>query len=148
MAKRFEEVVRMFQDFLEKHKCPREVKWIKPSDVIFPGKPYLYLRLPLPPAREEMAKRTYEAGMDKGMGVLFEMLCQTDGVSYCFVWSPKDADEAERMLMPADGGLKMSTRMQRPEVEVRAVRNRLLWRVLDFLPGRRKVDDGFLQIGA
>jgi hypothetical protein len=54
------------------------------------------------------AKRDYEFARHAGLGVSLEGLVAVRGSTFAVVRYPRDAEEAERLMYPSDGGLKLS----------------------------------------
>ena len=122
-APNFEAEIARFQQFLRVNQFSEKILWIQPKDLLITGKRLLYVRSPVPKAREIVAQQTFEKGIGQGRGVLLKALFELHGKSFCFVWVPENDDEAARALMPA--GVKLSIYTDR--IPVTAVRSRLLW---------------------
>jgi hypothetical protein len=133
----FEAAVERFRNFIIANNCPPEIIWIRSVDTVFPPERVVYVKFTVASTNVDLARETYEKGMVQKRGVLFSTLCELESATCCFVWFPKDADEAERNLMPADGSLKMSVRTDAPRVQGKAVRNPLRWKLLQKAYGKR-----------
>jgi hypothetical protein len=124
----FEDARTKFQAFLAQQGYSQELLWIRVADVISSGKPLIYVRRSK--NSEKLCRADYEAGISGGLGVLLRAIGEIDCKSCCYVWTPKSLDEAQRMLMPRDGGLKMQVRSGGPKLELKLVRNPFLWGLL------------------
>ena len=128
----FDEAVIQFQSFLGNEGYSRQIVWITPCDILLTGKPMVYLRVSEPGQNLSVVQREYELGTAANLGVKLSSFCDFGKFSYCFVWHPRDKDEAQRALMPADGGLKLSVTNGSSRPIARRVSNRILWWLLKF----------------
>ena len=62
----------------------------------------------LEPLRLSEAEREYEFARHQGLGVCLDGVRVVRGATIAAVIYPCDADEAERLMYPSDGGLKLS----------------------------------------
>jgi hypothetical protein len=58
------------------------------------------------------AKRAYEFARQRGLGVCLYAIRVIRGSTFAAVEYPRDTDEAERLMYPSDGGLKLSVAVQ------------------------------------
>jgi hypothetical protein len=56
----------------------------------------------------DQAHREYEFARQQGLGVCLYAVRGIGGSSFALVEYPRDSDEAERLMYPSDGGLKLS----------------------------------------
>ena len=95
----FERVAGDFRQFLRRQGYPEQVVWVEPGDVIVSDR-NLYIRRSNPHANEERVNRAFDAGLRRGLGVLLAALCVTTDATCCYLWAPRDEDEAMRHLLP------------------------------------------------
>lgn len=129
MYQDFDAAVSDYTEFLKKCGCPSRIIWVTPEDVLFTRSGRIYIRHAAE-GRAAQARKQYEAGLESGLGVEFLMLCELNDSARCFVWFPRDRGEAERMMMPADGSLKMSALNNSSKRKGKGIRSRLAWEVL------------------
>lgn len=122
MNSSFNEALVGFQQFLEKNRYPREVVWVRPDDVLVSSKPVIYVKVPVPGDNQQSVRKLFELGISQRKGVLFDTLCEGDGVTFSYAWVPRDESEAEQALMPE--GLKMSAKTGASRMTGRVVRSR------------------------
>ena len=125
----FHDAFSAYAEFLEKCGCPPRIIWVTPKDVLFTRSPRVYVRLAAH-GRLAEARKEYESVLVTKLGVEFRMLCELNGASVCFVWSPRDQKEATQMMMPQDGGLKMSALSAGSIRRAERIRNGLVWEFL------------------
>jgi len=91
----FEEAANRFKAFLLENGWPTEIVWV---------------RSPEHPERLQPSevKREYEFGRHQGLGVCLYAIRVVGGSAFAVVEYPRDSDEAERLMYPSDGGLKLS----------------------------------------
>ncbi|HEY2120517.1 MAG TPA: hypothetical protein VGH37_15105 [Candidatus Acidoferrum sp.] len=133
MQDTFSEAVAQFQAFLADNKYSRQIIWLSPENVLISGKRFLYVKPPSSSEDAELARQSIEAGMKQKLGVVFSTLCEVEGATCCAIWFPEDADEAKRMLMPADGSLKMNVQDEGSRIPGILVRNSLYWHFLCYI---------------
>ena len=102
----------------------------------------MYLRVSPPERSVAAARREYEAGIAGKLGVEFSTLCELNDAECSYVWFPRDQDEAERMMMPADGSLKMSA-LTGPHTRGKGIYNSLVWRWLEVWFGKNSALCGY-----
>jgi len=137
MLETFEAAENRYRRFLSENGYAPKIIWVRSQNVVFPGRRYVYVKFPIPTENLAQARETYESGMAQKRGVLFSSLCELEEATCCFVWFPKDRDEAARYLMPADGSLKMSALIDLARVPGRVIRNSLAWRIVRLRHGKR-----------
>ena len=131
MLPHFEDAVTRFRDFLGSQGYPTQIVWITPGDVLLTGRRLVYLRVLDPEQNLSLARKEYEEGIADDFGVTLSSFCDCGKSSYCYVWHPHDKDEAQRALMPADSGLKLSATIRSPQPIARQISNRILWWLLE-----------------
>jgi hypothetical protein len=85
-----------------------------------------YLRPPSADVAFATARRKYEGTVSRRLGVKLGTLCWVESITYCYVFRPSSALEAEYTLMP--DGLKLSVRTPLPEGVI--VSNEVEWQRL------------------
>ena len=140
MTTDFEADVCSFQEFLRGNGSPEKIIWIQPEDILLTGKRLFYLKTPVPESRGSAARQAYEAGLRRGLGVLFLTICELENATCCYVWTPENEEEAAQALMPV--GLKMSIKADK--ISAIPVPSHLLWLLLRFRYRRRQANKGFL----
>jgi hypothetical protein len=139
MLETFEAAENRYRRFLVENGYPPQIIWVRSQNVVFPGKRFVYVKFPIPAENLARARETYESGITQQRGVLFSSLCELEEATCCFVWFPKDRDEAARYLMPADGSLKMSALIDLARVPGRVIRTSLAWKILQLRHGKRTI---------
>jgi hypothetical protein len=143
MKEGFDDAVAKYAEFLKQCGCPQRIIWVAPKDVLFTGSSLIYIKLSVPESNAAAARKEYEAGIASTLGVEFRTLCGLHGATCCFVWFPRDREEAQRMMLPADGGLKMSAKSDLANITSRGVRNWLVWELLKRRHGKKGVLYGY-----
>jgi hypothetical protein len=91
----FEEATKRFQAFLFQNGWPTEIVWVRNTD-----------------QREQLraseAEGEYDFARRQGLGVCLDAIRIVQDSTIALVTYPNNADEAERLMYPADGGLKLS----------------------------------------
>jgi hypothetical protein len=140
MKEGFDAAVAKYAEFLKQGGCPQRIIWVGLRDVLFTGSSRIYIRMPVPELNAAAARKENEAGITSTLGVEFRTLSERNGATWCFVWFPRDREEARRMMMPADGSLKMSAQTDRSNVRSKGIGNWFVWERLKRLPREK----GFL----
>jgi hypothetical protein len=106
----FRQATSQFRQFLLETGWPERIVWVR-SDVA------RSFEQPVAVNRCEVseAEREFEVGRQKGLGVLLDAICTFQGATCATVLHPSDSDEAERLMYPSNGGLKMSATIPRAE---------------------------------
>jgi hypothetical protein len=91
----FEEATRRFQKFLLENGWPTEIVWVKSDE-------------PLERLPSAEVTREFESARHRGFGVCLYATRVKGGSTFAVVEYPRDSDEAERLMYPSDGGLKLS----------------------------------------
>jgi len=128
MGPSFDESVSRYKQFLEEQGYPRDVVWVRPGDVLASSGRVIYVKLPVPRSNEEFVRRLFDLGISREKGVLFDTLCDGDGMTFSYAWVPHDDAEAEESLMPK--GLKLSAKTGASRVPGKSVGSRLRWSYL------------------
>ena len=92
----FKEATNRFRTFLFENGWPTEIVWVKRAE-------RLDERL-----QPDQAHREYEFARQQGFGVCLYAVRAVGGSSFAVVEYPRDSDEAERLMYPSDGTLKLS----------------------------------------
>jgi hypothetical protein len=130
----FDEAVMKFGDFLKANRFPREIVWVQPEDVLLTGKRLVHVRVYSQETREKMARKTYEEGMPRRLGVLLGTICEMGSTTCSFVWAPESKDEAARALMPV--GLKLRASLDK--IRGIPVKSGLWWMYLKYRHRRKQ----------
>lgn len=91
----FEEATRRLQAFLSENGWPTDIVWLKSGDSAE--------RL-----QSGEAKRKYEFARWQGLGVCLEAVRLIGSSTFAVVLYPRDSEEAERLMYPPNGSLKLS----------------------------------------
>jgi hypothetical protein len=143
MNQEFDDAVAKYVKFLRNCGCPQKVMWVAPKDVLFTGSSRIYIRMSDPEENEAAARKQYEAGIASTLGVEFHSLCELNGATCCYVWFPRDREEARRMMMPADGGLKMSALSDHSYLKSKGIQNWVVWGLLKRRHGKKGAFYGY-----
>jgi hypothetical protein len=133
----FGATVARFQEFLGQNQYPENILWLMPEDVLLPGKPFVYVCIPISAANEMKVRKIYDEGVANGRGLLMSTVCEMHSSTCCYVWYPRTQEEEPQGLWPHDGSVKLSAQMDSSRVLGKPVKNRLLWALLR-LRNRRK----------
>jgi hypothetical protein len=119
----FDEAIKQFQEFIARQQIVTDLLWVFRED-LSSYKQRILIKQPLPEANLTMVKSLYECGRQQGLGVRLDMLCLLDAKPCCYVWVPKDIDEAGRHLL-----LLSKFIMSIPEklLSARSIGNPLSW---------------------
>jgi hypothetical protein len=111
----FGEAVQRFKDFLRSQHWPEDIRWFRADDFgRAPGGPITIVREPDGDGCGD-AMASYEQGRRANLGVSFEAVCTFGGATCAIVGYPADAREAELLMYPSDGSLKLSAALPRTE---------------------------------
>lgn len=130
MTEGFDDAVAKYLDFLKQCGWPQKITWVTPSDMLFTRSSRIYIRISAPESSIAAAQKEYAAGIASSLGVEFCTLCDLNSSSCCYVWFPRDREEAQRTMMPADGSLKMSALNDHSNIRSRGIRNWFVWELL------------------
>ncbi len=130
MTSSFDEWLLNFRQFLGKNGCPEKIVWVTARDILLSGRRLIYVKVPVPESNENEVRQLFDAGASEEWGILLDTICETKHATYAFAWSPRNAREAERNLMPK--GVKMSARTREGKVPCEVVRSRLRWLYLQW----------------
>jgi hypothetical protein len=121
----FSEALKVFTNFLRKHKVSDTVRWIWREAIISrmaTGTQHSYsLPIYLDAARladEVDIESYYNVGVGRGFGITLSVFCIADGIPYCFVDLPENESDADYKMMST---LKCS--MPIPTPTARLIRN-------------------------
>jgi hypothetical protein len=137
----FEQAIERFKGFMAAQGFPQDLRWVFAGDVTSKERK-IWVRLPLKEDNPDCARRHYDLGLQRGLGIRLAVLCVIDNISYCYVWLPKDALDAEYALLA--GGLKLSVPTNLP-VACKA-RSGLVWRLRTWLNRPSHVRGVFSEI--
>jgi hypothetical protein len=117
----FARAVEQLQEFLGNQGVLRPPVWVFREDVVS-VKWRIWVRTPLPSQNTARAEALYEQARTRGLGVVLEVLCLLDLEPYCFVWWPRDAEEASYRMV---AGLKLKIPI--PLLAAESVSNAFEW---------------------
>jgi hypothetical protein len=106
----FDQAVSRFQIFLESEGWSPEIVWTRAEDLVWQSGVFMVRTIDVSEARGR-----YETGRLAGLGVMLDAHCTVAGLTCASIEYPEDEDEAERLMYPSDGGLKLSARVRRIE---------------------------------
>jgi hypothetical protein len=138
----FEEATERLRAFAAYQGLVGEVGWVFREDVLRRsggGTPRVWLRWPLPAVNHRLARRVFEQGEARGLGVILNMSFRSGPDLLAHVWVPRNQPEAEAALLGP--GLKLA--IAQPIVEARRVPDRAWW-LLGRLRRGRGVDADML----
>lgn len=124
----FEEAVAKFQWFLQKGGHSSCLRWVFREDVLEWSRK-IFVRIPLLNSDAE-AKRLYDEGVERDLGVHLDVYCFLDAVPLVYVWLPKDEEDASYRMLD---GLKLSYPVGDELRKVVGVRSRIGWNCLRLL---------------
>ena len=127
----FGEAVAKFQRFLQEGGRPSTIRWIFREDVVERGRK-VFVRMPLPNSAAE-ARRLYNKGVERDLGVHLDVYCFFNGLSLAYVWLPKDEEDASYRML---SGLKLSYPEDDEQRKIVGVRSNLHWNWLPWLERR------------
>src|SRR5205085_7539307 len=94
----FEQAEDLFRNFLKDNNVSDDLVWIFSEDVISDGMNF-EIRTPLPPNNRELAKRCFELGKQRNLGIAFHVFCSLSGRSCSYIELPENDLDAEYRLM-------------------------------------------------
>jgi hypothetical protein len=115
-----------FSRFLGKNGLPERIVWAQESDLVWDNHRF-WLRADPPQAAWTRACEQYANGISYGFGVLLHGFATLPDATIAAVIFPRDADTAQRHLMP-NSGLKLSALAKMHSA--RLVRGRVQWWIL------------------
>jgi hypothetical protein len=140
----FDVAIAKFQEFLKRVRYAERILWTMPSDVLLTGQPFMYVRVPIPLENEAQYRRAYEQSMSQNRALLMLAMFELSGSSCCCIWHPIDCSQTPEGIWPPDGNVKMSARSKSEGIQVRAVRNRIWWKFLEWRYRRKQqLKNGF-----
>src|SRR4051812_47522423 len=110
----FDEALSRFRAFLRSQGWPTAIVWARAGDVIRDSSEVISI-VRRQSGSDSEARRTFEDGLGGGLGVSFEAVCTLGDETVAVVAFPADSREAELLMYPPDGSLRMSAAMPRVE---------------------------------
>src|SRR4051812_23758494 len=89
----FARAAEQMREFIGNQWVLRQPVWVFREDVAS-VKWRIWVRTPLPVQNAARAEELYERARARGLGVVLEVLCLLDFEPCCYVWWPRDAEEA------------------------------------------------------
>jgi hypothetical protein len=114
----FDDAVRQFRAFLQGQGWPTKIVWARAGDISRQSSGSVAVHRHDGDAAVE-ARGTYEKGCQVGLGVALEAVGTLGDAAVATVSYPSDERDAELLMYPSNGGLKMSAAIPRVEVTVR-----------------------------
>jgi hypothetical protein len=127
---KFGDMIEPFKQLLSKNGSPRCIVWITPEDILVTDRRSIYVRVPVPQNRVSEAGATFDDGIASGLGVLIATLCESEDWSYCYVWSPRRAEDVPQGMWPLDGNVKLSAKSDESKYSAIEIKNSLVWALL------------------
>ena len=93
----FDEALAAFMNFIRDQGFSTDLAWVFREDVTNCINEN-WIRAPIPPVNEEIARAYFEYGRGEGRGVTVSVWCRLGDQSACYVWVPED-DEAASYAM-------------------------------------------------
>src|SRR5579872_2159334 len=118
----FAEALDRFRTFLVGLGLNSDLRWIFREDVVERGR-RTYIRCPLPNDLTTV-ETLYERGLRHGLGIHLSVFCILAGNPCCYVWLPKDEEDASYRML---SGLKLSGPPMSDRRKVIAVTSRIRW---------------------
>ena len=115
----FRDAVAQFQAFLSDQGWPTAIAWVSTWTIARSADRTPVIES-INTSHETDAASEYDAARDRGLGVCFDAICTIGDTTYATVLWPADARDAELLLYPSDGGLKLSVAVPRTEGRIRA----------------------------
>src|SRR5262249_52107243 len=135
----FDEALQQFRTFLAEQGQSRDLIWLAQDDILLMGRTRVS-HSPRQSSAIERARKRYDDGVLRGVGVELLAFCKTGSLLGCEVWHPASRDVAERMLMHS--GLKLSLRERLPDVRVVQFPIFLFLRIVGRRPSSAPLADG------
>jgi hypothetical protein len=135
----FEEATDRLRAFAADQGLAGEIGWVFREDVLlrgWRGMPRAWLRWPLPAANHRLARRLFDGGEARGLGVLLTVSFRSGPDLLAHVCAPRDQADAESALLGP--GLKLS--IARPIGEARRIPDGPAWWIIGRLQ-RARGDD-------
>ena len=114
----FDDAIRRFRAFLQGQGWPTKIVWVRSGDISRRFSESIAVHRRDGDAAGE-ARGIYEQGCRAGLGVALEAVCTLGDAAVATVSYPADEREAELLMYPSNGGLKMSAAIPRVEGTVR-----------------------------
>jgi hypothetical protein len=108
----YEEAIAAFKKFLEKEGWSETIVWRRSDDVVHRVDQNMVVRRRSAEQAAEWARRYYESGCARGLGICLSAECEIDGAVCATIFWTDDDQEAESRMMPAQG-LKLSAALPR-----------------------------------
>lgn len=105
----FEDAVRRFQAFLRTQDWPEALVWVEQSQIVQTPRGIFIS----PSGQTDNPVEIYEIARRRRLGVTMEAICTLDDSTCAVITFPSDALDAELLMYPADGGLKLSVAIPR-----------------------------------
>jgi hypothetical protein len=126
----FSNAIQQLKDFLlAGQNISTDLLWVFREDVVS-YKLRLYVREPLPGGNERLVESLYERGLRRDLGIRLNVLCLLGSRPCCYIWLPKDREDAGYALLLMSRFIIGSPSDM---LRARSVKNRLAWRAYKLL---------------
>ena len=122
----FEEAETFFKKFLEGQGFGSKLIWVFREEVIIFTLGDVFLHTPLPPGNRDRAKKCFELGKQRDLGVKFHAFATLDGVPCAYISLPKDDLDAQYKMM---GNQHLKVGHTTPMPEAKADPSFFLWQI-------------------
>jgi hypothetical protein len=119
----FDEAIRQFKDFLAGQAVSTDLVWVFREDVVS-YKLRLYINEPSLGENERRVESLYQRGLMRDLGIRLEVLCLLGARPCCYIWLPKDREDAGYALLLMS---KFIVSVPTELAHARPVKNRLAW---------------------
>lgn len=131
----FEDAKSAFTAFLANNGLDTRILWVFNEDLYSRNtdlfKTDFWLKLPLPSANEDFARRHFEMGKKKGFGLALTAFASCDEGLCCSFIVPTDDEDAQYMLMGPEHLKYSYVDVDMPVAKV--VRSKILWKLFGVL---------------
>jgi hypothetical protein len=128
----FEAAERRFARFLAQHSYPTSICWLMPGSVLVSTVRRYYVRMNRPEALE-LARRRYSHGLQLGLEIALNAVCNSGSETFATVIVP--TDDLDRQYHLTGKMLKLSCPLD--QVKAIFVTSPVRWRILDRRHGER-----------
>lgn len=110
----FEHAAAFMRKFLVDQDRPGNIYWVFAEDVLCTGPREYLVRIPLPVENRKKAKKCFDLGKERGLGLAMHGFCTLGCCTLCYVMLPTNEDQSQRALMNPNF-IKFSVDAEMPE---------------------------------
>ena len=132
----FDDAETFFKNFLEGQGFGSELIWVFREDVFIVSGGIMFVHTPIPSRNRDRAKKCFELGKERGLGIKFHAFATLNGVLCAFVSMPKDDLDAQYKLM---GNLRLKCSHTMPMAEAKADSSFFLWHIRQLIAKHPRV---------